>query len=488
MPRRSPLRHARLHLSLALFRQRRSLKWINLPRRSRSTGPSRDDFIAKNFAPYIRLNVDPTTACFLDGSVLNNRPFREAISAIHKRPAHRQVDRRVVYIDPDPASPIESAHHGVPGFFSTLKGALSDLPNAEPISDELNWVNEFNERTSRLKEIVEDVQPRVRDLVMSVVAAPFDRATTQEEVRSWREDVNATVAEDAGFAYEGYVRLKLASVRTSVSGLIARLLDVPDQTSSARIIAEIIDAWAATSGLVYAKGRQQSVHLEQFSATDQTSHWLKFLLAFDIDYRKRRLHFMIEGQNRLYQIFDQPQFEGFDRAIIDRFKRELYNWLEDLDRYEKAESYRVSTREFVKTVFASAVTSTGANDIEDYARRFVAIHREKIDRLLNMLASEIDLDSSTKGLDTLVASASPSEWHPHARRDLLVNYLGFPFWDVLTFPMVVWRDGSELDKILVDRISPLDSGDLEGIQRPRRSEGDEFRTFWSIFLACISRK
>ena len=40
---------------------------------------------------------------FVDGSVLNNRPFRQAIAAIRGRPAYRQVDRRLVYIDPDPA-------------------------------------------------------------------------------------------------------------------------------------------------------------------------------------------------------------------------------------------------------------------------------------------------------------------------------------------------------------------------------------------------
>jgi patatin-related protein len=56
--------------------------------------PQRAEFIARNFETYTRVNVDPVSACFLDGSVLNNRPFREAISAIRGRPAYRQVDRR----------------------------------------------------------------------------------------------------------------------------------------------------------------------------------------------------------------------------------------------------------------------------------------------------------------------------------------------------------------------------------------------------------
>ena len=60
------------------------------------------EFIAK-FPGHLRAEIDPATASFLDGSVLNNRPFLQAIAAIHGRPAYREVDRRLVYIDPHPA-------------------------------------------------------------------------------------------------------------------------------------------------------------------------------------------------------------------------------------------------------------------------------------------------------------------------------------------------------------------------------------------------
>ena len=65
--------------------------------------PRRAEFIAKEFPAHLRAEIDPATASFLDGSVLNNRPFLQAISAIHGRPAYREVDRRLVYIDPHPA-------------------------------------------------------------------------------------------------------------------------------------------------------------------------------------------------------------------------------------------------------------------------------------------------------------------------------------------------------------------------------------------------
>jgi hypothetical protein len=44
----------------------------------------------------------------------------------------------------------------------------------------------------------------------------------------------------------------------------------------------------------------------------------------------------------------------------------------------------------------------------------------------------ISTPASTRDVDELLASLDPAEWHPDARREVLVNYLGFAFWDVLT--------------------------------------------------------
>ena len=49
--------------------------------------PGRAEFIASNFEPYDQANVDVASVPFIDGSVFNSRPFREAITAIQGRPA-----------------------------------------------------------------------------------------------------------------------------------------------------------------------------------------------------------------------------------------------------------------------------------------------------------------------------------------------------------------------------------------------------------------
>ena len=67
--------------------------------------------------------------------------------------------------------------------------------------------------------IVEAARPQITALVAAVVDAPLDGRFTVDQMRIWRESMTVRAARDAGFAYEGYVRLKLASVRAYISQL-----------------------------------------------------------------------------------------------------------------------------------------------------------------------------------------------------------------------------------------------------------------------------
>jgi len=111
----------------------------------------------------------------------------------------------------------------------------------------------------------------------------------------------------------------------------------------------------------------------------------------------------------------------------------------------------------------------------------VRLHLESINLLVDRLAAEIDLDSSTTDVDMLLASIDPKQWHPDARRDVLVNYLGFPFWDVLTFPVMTWREVGEFNKILIDRISPQDADTLEEFGGSGCLKGVGFAHFAAFF-------
>ena len=442
--------------------------------------PRRAEFIAKGFPNHLRAGIDPTTASFLDGSVLNNRPFMEAISAIHGRPAYREVDRRLVYIDPDPAPAALPRRHKAPGFFATMRGALSDIPSSQPVADELARVLDFNDQVRRLRAIIDSARPQVSQLVSRVVTTTFDRAISADDLRGWREQVNSHVARDAGFAYQAYVRLKLASVRAFGAKLIVKLRGVPAQSPLSRVAEEIIDAWALRKGIVYERADSEALEFDT-QAADQLSGWVKYLLAFDVKYRERRLHFLIEGQNRLYQLLGQEHFVGLDPVVIDRLKREFYGRLDSLRRWDNPESYSREARDLVADIFPAVPSAGEVKHLEAYANKFVEQHVNEIDRLIERLAAEIDLNATTRELDDLLASLDPAEWHPQARREVLVNYLGFPFWDVLTFPITSAREVGERNEILIDRISPQDVGALKGFDGVGSLKGTGFGHFAAFF-------
>ena len=175
------------------------------------------------------------------------------------------------------------------------------------------------------------------------------------------------------------------------------------------------------------------------------------------------MNFLIEGQNRLYELVDSDAYRGLEPGVIDLLKGAFYVKLEDIRSRQNAPNIGPATQELARAIFAEGPSIAEIKDLETYANDFVDLHGDAIDRLLGELADALDLDGATRDLDRLIADLDPNEWHHEARRHVLVNYLGFPFWDVLTFPMMVGRESGELNQILIDRISPEDVRSLKDL-------------------------
>jgi patatin-related protein len=445
--------------------------------------PRREEFILKNFEQHLRADSDPATAAFIDGAVLNNRPFRDVVAAIRGRSAYRDVDRRLIFVDANPASAAVVRPAGVPNFFSTIKGALSDLPAGQPVANELTWVNNLNAQVRGIMSIIEGARPHVSGLVGDIIDKPFDHRFSEHDIRGWRERINARVAREAGFAHEGYARLKLASVRGFVARMIVICGGESVDSPMARIVEDVINAWAAKRGIVYKTDESDALKHESAAGPELPSlpSWVEFVLAFDVAYRRRRLNFLIEGQNRLYRLLDETRFPGLDPAVVDRLKRGFYLKLDTLQRCEEPGFFSAAVHAMAHNLFESMPAAAEIRNSVVYAQEFAGSETiEKIDRLIAALGKEIDLNASTRDLDELLASLDPAEWHPDARREVLINYLGFPFWDVLTFP-VIGRDTSELQEILVDRISPEEAHTLKDFSGTKSLKGVGFENFAAFF-------
>jgi patatin-related protein len=422
--------------------------------------PTRSAFLATNFRPYAQAGLDPLATSFIDGSVLNNKPFAEALQAIRTRSAYRQVDRRLVYIDPDPVQPAPPPSKRPPGFFATLKGALSDLPRNEPIADAVGGIADFNDRVRRRRAIIDAARPQIAGLVTGLAESRLDGPLGVAQIAAWREAANERAAQDAGFAYRGYVRLKLDGARAYVARLLSAICQRSEDSPQSLFITAIVDAWAERRGIVYSDqdvGHRLGRLVERIvgRSTDATPPWIGFLQAFDVDFRKRRLIFLIQGLNRLYGLFTDER-PGERHRQVDALKRELYACLDRLRRYESPEFYSKMTCEELQGLFAPQAPED-PNAVRAHALEFAERHEEAITRLIDRAAAQISLDAATHEVDTLLAELDTTRWEQPARRELLVNYIGFPFWDILTLSVTSWRDLGEFDEIRVDRISPEDA-------------------------------
>jgi hypothetical protein len=128
-----------------------------------------------------------------------------------------------------------------------------------------------------------------------------------------------------------------------------------------------------------------------------------------------------------------------------------------LRRYETPDFYSQMTCEELQALFGESPAPEDPNAVGDYAQKLAERHEGAITQLIERFAAEIALDAATNEVDTLLAALDTARWLPQARREVLVNYIGFPFWDILTFSVTSWRDLGEFDEIRVDRISPEDA-------------------------------
>ncbi|MDZ7894051.1 MAG: hypothetical protein U5M50_03205 [Sphingobium sp.] len=170
--------------------------------------------------------------------VLANAPFAPAIAALRNRPARREVDRRLVYIDPKPqARSFQLNRHGeqagpddagppLPGFFRTIFGALSDIPREQPIRDNLESIEAIALPGIRdMRRIIDGLRPEIEEKIEASIGRAFflDRPTPAR-LSAWRTKAQTQAAVAAGFAYSAYGHLKLAAVVDDMADLLFHLV------------------------------------------------------------------------------------------------------------------------------------------------------------------------------------------------------------------------------------------------------------------------
>lgn len=384
--------------------------------------PSRQGFILDKLAA-----GDPTAAAnsggyFIDGSVVMNKPFSPVIHALGNRPASREVVRRIIYVDPNPHS--EAQHRGdqgTPGFFRTILTALALIPRNEPIADDLRAIQERNEHARRMAEVLAAADPLVERQVDEIVDADPDNPPTIAEVARYRNEANERAHAGAGLAYLSYQTLKLRRLIDRLAALVAALVAATGATGDAAQVSLLLDRMIAPNG------------------EGGIGRLVPFLRMFDVDFRVRRIRFVIRRLNELYRTIEDTGLR-LESGAMDDLKAALY---EVMDRLTCKWGVNAHGPEAAAAAVEVA-RAAGAYETPGLA-------------LFAPLEASMGLINIDRDLDEIIALMGFAYLPPVARRAVTMSYVGFAFYDLITFPMLQWTDIEEINEVLVDRISPADA-------------------------------
>jgi patatin-related protein len=405
------------------------------------TWNGREEFVREQFAALRKAGEDPEVAAFIDGSVLMNKPISLALHAIQSHVAHRETDRRLVFLEPSPEADRDFDRE-TPGFFKTLKGAVSDIPRNQPIRDDLEWIQQFNEQVRLQRQVIDAVRPQVIRMIGETLGEQLAVAPSAEQLARWRDAANRLSAVDAGYAYEGYARLKVLALLQDLAELMQAAAGFAPGVETARIV----QSWAARTGI---RPMGDAAAAARWGAEIP---WIAFLGRYDIRHRLRRILFMIRRANELYTEGATPA----GRRWLDETKIELY---------ARAETLRLRQQWPESAAMASGGTIDDAT----------------VDALLDGVAKHLDLTRLDADVDALLARRAAQCSDMKLARELVTAYLGFAYYDVLTYPMAQSRELHALDEIKVDRISVDDANTLRSGTAAELLRGVEFSKFGAFF-------
>jgi hypothetical protein len=416
--------------------------------------PAQTTFVRKNFKHYQNSEDTLASISFIDGGVTNNKPFQDAIGAIQERPAHREVDRRVIYVDPLPDDPGKimalSDEEDAPGFFKNILGSLTTIPRNEPIYDDLRTIEDHNTTAKHMDFIALSAQEEVERLIENKIKFKASKRIDANSLSDWREKTHQLAKKHAGFSFANYRQTKSIRIIERLSKLVAKL-----------VLTDEIDDYTATFGHV----TNWATHQEILSSCEGGENkfcediHLKFLKEFDVDFRMRRLRLVIKEINRL-----QPETPDDELTTsLQNAKRQIYIMLENYKTRWQRSFY---------------------NDFWEIER----LSETDISMVLTKIADQMQLEALDAETDGLITDLLNASENTEFKECLFHGYIGFAFYDILSLPMMSKNDLYEMEEIRVDRISPIDCKSILRKQKIESYTNPLLGTELGNFGAFFSRK
>jgi patatin-related protein len=118
-------------------------------------GPESEDAVSEKLRRWGKLRKE---AYFMDGGVLDNKPFSYTINAIFSRVADRDVSRMLFYVEPDPEQFAQEHKIDMPTVLEAARDAVIGIPGYESIASDLQSIVARNNKLTQYQELANSLQ------------------------------------------------------------------------------------------------------------------------------------------------------------------------------------------------------------------------------------------------------------------------------------------------------------------------------------------
>lgn len=474
-------------------------------------GPFRNDELAPHFAAYFLEDAKPVSSFFLDGGVLNNRPFDHAVRAIMERSADRQVDRRLLFIEPHPVN-LAPDRKTSPGWLGTIRAAVTGIPRHQPIADALADLARHNLRATEIRQLIALTEPRVFKLIQTVAEQRSNLKSWQAgtlatldltTIELWSEIVRKEAQQTAGASYVAYEAIKIGEVLADLSAGLCASLRYPVASRHAALVHRMVRRWAVHRHFLLDETKPaDEAALDKYEAhSDQR---VKFLQTFDLNFRRRRLRFLIRRVNDAYA--ETGSGRTALRPRLDAVKQRLYGLIRMLRDVQSGrwvdEPGQEALHNSLQTLFggpalaplmadaaaamplaggieAAEVAAVGATSgaaqrldarLDAYLQRQETVLKATFDQLRAEVARRCDKfwNEQSNALKWLLQEAGLPD---ALLQRMLERYVGYAHWDTILYPLIAMSRITEPDPVEVIRISTSDTKLLQPTGVERRLKG-----------------
>jgi patatin-related protein len=262
---------------------------------------------------------------------------------------------------------------------------------------------------------------------------------TPKRLAGWRAKAQQAAAERAGYAFGAYALTKFDGILDQLARLTLKAAGQGRADPAPLVHALRCELEArGIDGLTDAHG-------------GATTEAIAFFRAHDTGFRIRRLQLLARKLAR-----DWEQDPDIAEDALDRARDRLY---EILALYYHADEDVLRSEAF-RELAANSLEQPGA--------------------VLDFLATQRLLPATDLAAEELLIDAL-EDMPKNLKRRMLLTYLGFPFYDVVIFPLARREGLDEFNPVKIDRISPDDARSIREGGTAATLRGIEFYNFGAFF-------